>query len=162
MTKQIYRTAQGKMLDMGALILQNEKTRAVGNMKVNARGDQVDEYNNVISNKNQQVHTQYEQQVSQEAYVPNVVSTNPVSGTIPSQALVGRAPVAPVTTEHLAPIKATANSVDLAEAQRLMTDPADNFDDLAALEEEFAQPEVAEQAKEGLAAAIAKSKKKGT
>ena len=49
MTKDVYRTAQGKPLDMGALRLQNEQVRAVGNMKVNARGDIVNDNNEVIS-----------------------------------------------------------------------------------------------------------------
>ena len=53
MTKSIYRTAQGKQIDMGKLALQNEKVRAVGNMKVNARGDAVDDHNHVIETKNQ-------------------------------------------------------------------------------------------------------------
>jgi hypothetical protein len=39
MTKDIYKSAKGKPVDMGALRLKNEKERAVGNMKVNARGD---------------------------------------------------------------------------------------------------------------------------
>ena len=37
--RQIYRTMQGKEIDMGKLIQQNEMSVAVGNMKVNARGD---------------------------------------------------------------------------------------------------------------------------
>jgi hypothetical protein len=36
-----YRTAHGKQLDIDKLRLVNEKTIAVGNMKVNARGDQL-------------------------------------------------------------------------------------------------------------------------
>jgi hypothetical protein len=59
MTKSIYRTAQGKQIDMGKLALQNEKVRAVGNMKVNARGDAVDDHNRVIETKNQQVSRNY-------------------------------------------------------------------------------------------------------
>ena len=39
--KTIYRTMQGKEIDMGKLINQNEMTIAVGNMKVNARGDKI-------------------------------------------------------------------------------------------------------------------------
>lgn len=35
----IYRTAQGKQIDLNKLINQNELTLAVGNKKVNARGD---------------------------------------------------------------------------------------------------------------------------
>jgi hypothetical protein len=62
MTKSIYRTAQGKQIDMGKLALQNENVRAVGNMKVNARGDAVDDYNRVIETKNQQVAKNYRRQ----------------------------------------------------------------------------------------------------
>lgn len=59
MTKSVYRTAQGKALDMGALRLKNERVRAVGNMKVNARGDQIDDRGDVVANKPNQVNRQY-------------------------------------------------------------------------------------------------------
>lgn len=39
--KRTYRTAQGKMIDIDGLILTNEQTIAVGNMNVNARGDEL-------------------------------------------------------------------------------------------------------------------------
>ena len=61
MTNKIYKTAQGKTVDLGALILQNEQTRAVGNMNVNARGDILDSGNKVIETKNKQVTRQYRQ-----------------------------------------------------------------------------------------------------
>lgn len=64
MTQKVYKTAQGKTLDMGKLALQNEKTRAVGNMKVNARGDLLDENNRVISTKPEQVNRHYDRQVT--------------------------------------------------------------------------------------------------
>lgn len=63
MTQKVYRTAQGKTVDMGRLMVQNEKTRAVGNMKVNARGDMVDDMNNIVSTKTQQVNKQYNKQI---------------------------------------------------------------------------------------------------
>jgi hypothetical protein len=56
MTKKIYRTAQGKIVDLGALEVQNEHVRAVGNMNVNARGDKLDADGNVISTRAQQVN----------------------------------------------------------------------------------------------------------
>jgi hypothetical protein len=62
MTKRVYKSANGKTVDMGSLALQNEMTRAVGNMKVNARGDLVDEHNRVISTKTDQVNQTYNQQ----------------------------------------------------------------------------------------------------
>ena len=63
MTQKVYKTAQGKSVDMGRLMVQNEKTRAVGNMKVNARGDMVDDMNNIVSSKTQQVNNQYNKQI---------------------------------------------------------------------------------------------------
>jgi hypothetical protein len=64
MSKDVYKTAQGKSVDMGALRLQNENVRAVGNMKVNARGDQVNDDNIIISKKTDEVTRQYQRQVS--------------------------------------------------------------------------------------------------
>lgn len=39
--RQVYRTARGKEIDMGKLVQQNELSIAVGNAKVNARGDKL-------------------------------------------------------------------------------------------------------------------------
>ena len=39
--KKAYRTALGKSIDMDNLRLANEGTIAIGNMKVNARGDEL-------------------------------------------------------------------------------------------------------------------------
>lgn len=64
MTQKVYKTAQGKTLDMGRLALQNENVRAVGNMNVNARGDLIDDMNQVVSSKPQQVNKQYNRQVT--------------------------------------------------------------------------------------------------
>ena len=66
MTKEVYKSANGKPVDMGALRLQNEKVRAVGNMKVNARGDMIDDMNRVISSKSEQVNKQYKTQTTKK------------------------------------------------------------------------------------------------
>lgn len=63
MTSKVYKTANGKAIDLGALALKNEHVRAVGNMKVNARGDLVDDMNNIIDSKTQQVNRQYNKQI---------------------------------------------------------------------------------------------------
>ena len=39
--RRTYRTAQGKQVDLDLLISRNELTPAVGNAKVNARGDEL-------------------------------------------------------------------------------------------------------------------------
>ena len=62
MTQKTYRTAQGKIVDLGAMMVQNETVRAVGNMKVNARGDEINERGQVIRKKTEQVNNQYQRQ----------------------------------------------------------------------------------------------------
>lgn len=59
---QIYKTAQGKTIDMDRLRLLHEKEKAVGNMNVNSRGDQVDQYGNIIKKKNDIIKDKYNQQ----------------------------------------------------------------------------------------------------
>lgn len=39
--RQVYRSMQGKEVDMHKLVMQNEMTVAVGNVRVNARGDEL-------------------------------------------------------------------------------------------------------------------------
>jgi hypothetical protein len=58
MTNKVYRSAQGKSVDLGTIMLQNEHVRAVGNMKVNARGDKLDSNNRVIETKARQIQKQ--------------------------------------------------------------------------------------------------------
>ena len=53
------RTNQGQTIDMEGLALANEKTVAVGNMKVNARGDRLDSSGNVIKTKTEQAQAYY-------------------------------------------------------------------------------------------------------
>lgn len=58
MTSKVYKTAQGKTVDLGTIMLQNEHVRAVGNMNVNARGDKLDQNNRVIETKARQIQKQ--------------------------------------------------------------------------------------------------------
>jgi hypothetical protein len=84
MTRRIYRTAQGKTVDIGALQLRNENVRAVGNQKVNARGDMIDSNNRPIVTRNQQVARQYRRQI-----------TNTSDGPVPSSAADVQVPLPP-------------------------------------------------------------------
>ena len=67
MTRKIYKSAMGKSVDMGSLLLQNERVRAVGNMNVNARGDRLDSNNKIVEPKNQQVQRRYNKQTNVSA-----------------------------------------------------------------------------------------------
>jgi hypothetical protein len=51
MAKRQYRTASGKLVDMDTLALRNEYTIAVGNMNVNARGDQLGEGGQIVKTR---------------------------------------------------------------------------------------------------------------
>ena len=54
-----YRSAMGKNVDMSALLAKNENTRAVGNMKVNARGDTIDAQGRIIKPVTTKVNQSY-------------------------------------------------------------------------------------------------------
>jgi len=58
-----HRTAMGKIVDMAALQAKNERTRAVGNMNVNARGDTIDSTGKVIQPVTSKVNDAYSKTV---------------------------------------------------------------------------------------------------
>lgn len=65
-----YRSAQGKIVDMAALAAKNERTRAVGNMKVNARGDTIDATGKIIVPVTQKVGEKYQKTVGNKSAQP--------------------------------------------------------------------------------------------
>jgi hypothetical protein len=75
MTRKVYKSAMGKSVDLGALLLQNEHVRAVGNMNVNARGDLLDSSNKVIDSKNRQAQRQYQRTTTNVSDTPVHTST---------------------------------------------------------------------------------------
>ena len=81
MTRKVYKSAMGKPIDLGSLMLQNEGVRAVGNMNVNARGDIVDSNNQVIKDSTKRVKNNYQKAVGQRQ--PNPVN-KPVNIPKPS------------------------------------------------------------------------------
>jgi hypothetical protein len=84
MTQKTYRTAQGRVVDLGAMMVQNESVRAVGNMSVNARGDIIDNQDRVLATRGEQVNRNLTRQ------------TNANPGPIPTS---GRVPEAPKLSE---------------------------------------------------------------
>ena len=80
MTQKTYRTAQGRVVDLGAMMVQNETVRAVGNMSVNARGDIIDNQDRVLATRGEQVNRNLKQQ------------TNANPGPIPTSSRVPEAP----------------------------------------------------------------------
>lgn len=62
-----YRTALGRNIDMDSLVARNENVRAVGNMKVNARGDTIDSHGKVIVPVTQKVGEAYQKTVGNKS-----------------------------------------------------------------------------------------------
>lgn len=83
MSQRIYRSALGKPVDMGSLLLKNEEVRAVGNMGVNAKGDVIDKKNTIVNNKNTRVNNEYRKQIQNQIVdvPPNVAETNKITQT---------------------------------------------------------------------------------
>ena len=104
MTKRVYKTAQGQLIDIGAIILQNETVRAVGNMNVNARGDLLGGNNQVIDQKNQQVSRQH-RKLSQAS--TGTVSTQPLhTSTVSARQSRAVAPVPELKPDQIAELVA--------------------------------------------------------
>lgn len=68
---KIYKTARGKTLDMDKIKLSNERVTAVGNMKVNARGDKLGAGGKVIAGRNQVMDKIYSVEPTTAGYSPN-------------------------------------------------------------------------------------------
>lgn len=78
----IHRSAMGKSVDMATLASKNENVRAVGNMKVNARGDTIDSMGRVTRPVTEKVNSAYAKTVGNksaqiQAPPPQVAAVKP-------------------------------------------------------------------------------------
>jgi hypothetical protein len=119
MTAKIYTTARGKTVDMGALRLQNEHVRAVGNMGVNSRGDRIDANGQVIDPRQHQLQRQVQRQtnVSDTPVHKSTAEARQAQAT-PAVDPIIETPVITIPT----PVVDTA-----APAAALPVDPTDTF-----------------------------------
>jgi hypothetical protein len=173
MAQKIYKSAMGHVVDLGALMLQNENVRAVGNMGVNARGDTVDNTNRVVESRNKQVQKHYRRQVTATA---NTADTVPTSSTVAAKkqkstrAKVTKEAVVPVANKTVIenPVIESLPAETIADENITIPEPvpADELPEIESLEElaelEVAVPELTQDSiksvpRGGLAAAIAKA-----
>jgi hypothetical protein len=124
-----YRTAMGKTVDMAALAARNEKTRAVGNMKVNARGDMIDAQGRIVKPVTTKVNEQY----------ANTVGNR-------SSHVVRRSPQQAKPTPPVVSVPAIEEVIELTEAEK-------------ELEAEFEGDELTEQIKKMELEQLKKGKK---
>jgi hypothetical protein len=178
MATKIYKSAMGRVVDMGALMLENENTRAVGNMNVNARGDVLDSANRVVETKNRQVAKHYQRQIAAPA---NHLPTTSTQAAKKQQSL-RKAAKEKVAKDTPAPAKSRAAKVvnesvlDVYNDERLVSNydkiqAAEDVPDIESMDEltefEAAIPELTEDPvvvpekvavpRGGLAAAIART-----
>jgi len=116
---KIYKTAKGKTLNMAALIAKNEGVRAVGNMNVNARGDEIDSKNQPIKTRQQTVQAYYKKQVTAP------VAETPVN---PQQAAVkalteDNIPTPVVAQPVVEPVVFPDDVIENDETENQLTDP---------------------------------------
>lgn len=72
MAKNIYQSAQGLQVNIDQMRILNEKSVAVGNMQVNARGDQVSRSGEIIKSRNEIMKDHYSRQIQPVVkYNPN-------------------------------------------------------------------------------------------
>ena len=75
---QKVKSANGKIVDIDSLRLMNERTIAVGNMKVNARGDQLGQGGKIIQTRNEvmsqkhKIHSPTTSYDPAQADIPNI------------------------------------------------------------------------------------------
>ena len=75
--RKLYRTMQGRMVDIEKLRSANESVQAVGNMNVNARGDVLGANGQVVTPKSQVIKKYYEQPKGKASEGPSAITKTP-------------------------------------------------------------------------------------
>ena len=121
--KRMYRTMQGRMVDIEKLRAANESVQAVGNMKVNARGDVLGANGQVVTPKAQVIKKYYEQPKGKVSdgqsriMQPPAPQPKPVETKVVETKTVATPKVAtPKATTKAAPKKTVAQKKGIDEA----------------------------------------------
>jgi len=103
--KRMYRTMQGRMVDIEKLRAANESVQAVGNMNVNARGDVLGANGQVVTPKEQIIKKYYEQPKGMVSDTPSRGKPMPAPKAEPVKTVQKMTPVAakPAPKKTVAP-----------------------------------------------------------
>ena len=117
--KRMYRTMQGRMVDIEKLRSANESVQAVGNMNVNARGDVLGAGGQVVTPKEQIIKKYYEQPKGMVSDTPSKGKTIPAPKVEPVKTVQKMTPVAakpaPKKTAAPQPKKVEVKPVETSE-----------------------------------------------
>ena len=120
-----YRSAMGKPVDMASIRTNNEKVRAIGNMRVNARGDIIDSHNQVVQPASQRVNRVYTK-TTQAAKTPVADVEQPAVEKADLTSTIRRVepvtPVQPVTPTKLDPVVELFEELSATEMEFEMDD----------------------------------------
>ena len=90
----MYRSMQGRMIDIEKLRAANETVQAVGNMNVNARGDVIGPGGNIATKKENVIKKYYEQPNGMVDDTPARFKSTSIPKTTPKQTVQTMTPVA--------------------------------------------------------------------
>ena len=160
MAGKMYRSSQGKSIDLGSLLLQNENVRAVGNMGVNARGDVINNKNKSIDSRVNQKKRQYNKQIGPQDVVPSESKTK-LAAAVADEVVVDTDAVEPKKTITKKPktSKTKVTKPKVATTEKVKS--ADiNINDLDNIESNLLKAEETKSTPVGgLAEAIARAKR---
>ena len=137
--KRMYRTMQGRMVDIEKLRAANESVQAVGNMNVNARGDVLGAGGQVVTPKEQIIKKYYEQPKGMVSDIPSRGKPMPAPKTEPVKTVQKMTPVA----AKPAPKKTVAPQPKKVEVKPVESKPVETF-----------KPKSESTAKKGIDAAL--------
>ena len=110
--KKMYKTMQGRMVDIEKLRAANESVQAVGNMSVNARGDVLGAGGKIVTPKEQVIKKYYEQP-------KGMVSDTPIKGkAMPAPAKQTIEKAAPATKPASKKVTTKANPKSESTAKK--------------------------------------------
>ena len=115
--KRMYRTMQGRMVDIEKLRTANEGVQAVGNMNVNARGDVLGAGGQVVTSKETIIKQYYEQPKGMVSDTPTKNKPMPAPKVEPAKTVQKMTPVA----SKPAPMKAEPTPVKEVESKPVAT-----------------------------------------
>ena len=132
--KRMYRTMQGRMVDIEKLRTANESVQAVGNMNVNARGDVLGAGGQVVTPKEAIIKQYYEQPKGMVSDTPTKNKPTQAPKVEPVKTVQKMTPVAskPAPTKTVAP-----------QPKKVETKPVETF-----------KPKTESTAKKGIDAAL--------
>ncbi len=112
--KRMYRSMQGRMIDIEKLRASNESVQAVGNMSVNARGDVLGSDGKVVTKKETVIKKYYEQPKGRASDTPIRAKPMPAPSTQPVKTVQKTTPVSKPAPTKPAPKVEAKKGIDAA------------------------------------------------